>query len=269
MDASTLVQIDPLHWILDMNSLVGDAYHDVRELCVFLLLAAASSFPPSKALAVYFQPLVIPSSFVAPSTLPAHLLSSPSPGLTLLKNPPFLTLTQIPSSSRSPPPRSASRSRASPPCHLSLTPARRRRPSDSLLGLARTSSISCSPSAGLTEVGSSCPWISLTGGSRSSRSEPRRIPVISKILPCDRQVNAQSQRYCSENNKCSIHFSTCEVYGKTIGSFLPNDHPLRKNKKERKKVCEVDILKKDPEAIREQIEKLERMSILIVLFFLD
>ncbi|KAG6510260.1 hypothetical protein ZIOFF_028269 [Zingiber officinale] len=76
-------------------------------------------------------------------------------------------------------------------------------------------------------------------------------------------------RYCSENNKRDIHFSTCEVYGKAIGSFLPNDHPLRKNKKERKKVCEVDILKKDPEAIREQIEKLERMSILIVLFFLD
>ncbi|KAG6506732.1 hypothetical protein ZIOFF_032059 [Zingiber officinale] len=66
-----------------------------------------------------------------------------------------------------------------------------------------------------------------------------------------------------------IHFSTYEVYGKMIGSFLPNDHPLRKNKKERKKVCEVDILKKDPEAIREKIEKLERMSILIVLFFLD
>ncbi|XP_042470836.1 UDP-D-apiose/UDP-D-xylose synthase-like [Zingiber officinale] len=68
-----------------------------------------------------------------------------------------------------------------------------------------------------------------------------------------------SQLYCSENNKRVIHFSTCEVYGKTIGSFLPNDHPLRKNKKERKKVREVGILKKDPEAIREQIEKMERM----------
>ncbi|CAD5171282.1 unnamed protein product [Musa acuminata subsp. malaccensis] len=34
-------------------------------------------------------------------------------------------------------------------------------------------------------------------------------------------------RYCSENNKRLIHFSTCEVYGKTIGSFLPKDHPLR------------------------------------------
>lgn len=35
---------------------------------------------------------------------------------------------------------------------------------------------------------------------------------------------------------------------------------LSQNKKERKKVREVGILKKDPEAIREQIEKLEKMS---------
>lgn len=34
-------------------------------------------------------------------------------------------------------------------------------------------------------------------------------------------------KYCSENNKRLIHFSTCEVYGKTVGSFLPKDHPLR------------------------------------------
>ncbi|RYR74010.1 hypothetical protein Ahy_A02g008608 isoform C [Arachis hypogaea] len=30
-------------------------------------------------------------------------------------------------------------------------------------------------------------------------------------------------KYCSENNKRLIHFFTCEVYGKTIGSFLPKD----------------------------------------------
>ncbi|KAF8396478.1 hypothetical protein HHK36_018101 [Tetracentron sinense] len=36
-------------------------------------------------------------------------------------------------------------------------------------------------------------------------------------------------KYCSENNKRLIHFSTCEVYGKTIGSFLPTDHPLRQD----------------------------------------
>jgi hypothetical protein len=35
-------------------------------------------------------------------------------------------------------------------------------------------------------------------------------------------------KYCSENSKRLIHFSTCEVYGKTVGSFLPKDHPLRK-----------------------------------------
>lgn len=34
-------------------------------------------------------------------------------------------------------------------------------------------------------------------------------------------------KYCSENNKRLIHFSTCEVYGKTIGSFLPKDSSLR------------------------------------------
>ncbi|WOL02258.1 UDP-D-apiose/UDP-D-xylose synthase 2-like [Canna indica] len=34
-------------------------------------------------------------------------------------------------------------------------------------------------------------------------------------------------KYCSENGKRLIHFSTCEIYGKTIGSFLPRDHPLR------------------------------------------
>ncbi|KMZ66345.1 UDP-D-apiose/UDP-D-xylose synthase 2 [Zostera marina] len=36
-------------------------------------------------------------------------------------------------------------------------------------------------------------------------------------------------KYCTENKKRLIHFSTCEVYGKTIGSFLPKDHPLRQD----------------------------------------
>lgn len=35
---------------------------------------------------------------------------------------------------------------------------------------------------------------------------------------------------------------------------------ILQNKKERKKVREVGILKKDPDAIRGQIEKLEKMS---------
>ncbi|KAK6936203.1 NAD-dependent epimerase/dehydratase [Dillenia turbinata] len=36
-------------------------------------------------------------------------------------------------------------------------------------------------------------------------------------------------KYCTESGKRLIRFSTCEIYGKTIGSFLPNDHPLRKD----------------------------------------
>ncbi|KAK6163449.1 hypothetical protein DH2020_000313 [Rehmannia glutinosa] len=36
-------------------------------------------------------------------------------------------------------------------------------------------------------------------------------------------------KYCSENGKRLIHFSTCEIYGKTIGSFLPKDSPLRQD----------------------------------------
>ncbi|CAI8599900.1 unnamed protein product [Vicia faba] len=36
-------------------------------------------------------------------------------------------------------------------------------------------------------------------------------------------------KYCSETNKRLIHFYTCEVYGKTIGSFLPKDSPLRQD----------------------------------------
>ncbi|CAN6452286.1 unnamed protein product [Victoria cruziana] len=40
-------------------------------------------------------------------------------------------------------------------------------------------------------------------------------------------IDALPVKICSENNKRLIHFSTCEVYGKTAGSFLPKDHPLR------------------------------------------
>jgi hypothetical protein len=31
-------------------------------------------------------------------------------------------------------------------------------------------------------------------------------------------------KFCTENNKRLIHFSTCEVFGKTIGSFLPEEY---------------------------------------------
>ncbi|XP_058087802.1 UDP-D-apiose/UDP-D-xylose synthase 2-like [Magnolia sinica] len=38
-------------------------------------------------------------------------------------------------------------------------------------------------------------------------------------------------KFCSEYKKRLIHFSTCEIYGKTVGSFLPKDHPLRQDPK--------------------------------------
>ncbi|XP_042422209.1 protein OPI10 homolog [Zingiber officinale] len=89
MDASAFAQIDPLHWILDMNSLISDAYRDVRKLYVFLLPVAASSFPPGKALTVYFQPLGHPFLFcgaVHPAR-PSALLSLSWPGPS--KEPPI------------------------------------------------------------------------------------------------------------------------------------------------------------------------------------
>lgn len=36
-------------------------------------------------------------------------------------------------------------------------------------------------------------------------------------------------RFCSDYGKRLIHFSTCEVYGKTVGNFLPKDSPLKKD----------------------------------------
>ncbi|XP_072991342.1 protein OPI10 homolog [Typha latifolia] len=79
MDASTFSQIDPLHWVLDISTLVGDSYHDLKEICVFLLSAA--SLPPEKALAVYAQPPNRPFLFCGAvhATRPSAVLSLPWP----------------------------------------------------------------------------------------------------------------------------------------------------------------------------------------------
>ncbi|GMP32424.1 hypothetical protein CsSME_00006184 [Camellia sinensis var. sinensis] len=82
MDISNFAQIDPTHWILDMNTFVrnpflstlsklqivkfnlvsinqsillcaGEAYDSIREVCIFLLNSLY--LPPDKALAVYIQ----------------------------------------------------------------------------------------------------------------------------------------------------------------------------------------------------------------------
>ncbi|KAK9115890.1 hypothetical protein Sjap_014837 [Stephania japonica] len=53
IDISSFSQIDTFHWILDMNTFVGEAYDQIREVCIFLL--NGFTLPPDKALAVYIQ----------------------------------------------------------------------------------------------------------------------------------------------------------------------------------------------------------------------
>ena len=76
MDISAFSQIDTFHWILDMNTFVGEAYDQVRELCIFLL--NNFTLPPDKALAVYVQSPGSPFVFCGAITL-----TRPSAVLTL------------------------------------------------------------------------------------------------------------------------------------------------------------------------------------------
>ncbi|PKA62771.1 ribulose-phosphate 3-epimerase [Apostasia shenzhenica] len=88
MDMSSFSQIDPLHWPLpepqiplSLVSSAGAAYHDVREICIFLLNAA--SLPPEKALAVYVQAPGHPFLFCGSVHIarPSAVLSLPWPDL--------------------------------------------------------------------------------------------------------------------------------------------------------------------------------------------
>ncbi|GJQ93038.1 protein OPI10 [Tanacetum coccineum] len=87
IDISTFNQIDTFHWVLDMNTFVGEAYDSIREVCIFLL--NSFTLPPDKALAVYIQSPGSPFVFVGAVTLarPSAVLSLPWPeapgGLTL------------------------------------------------------------------------------------------------------------------------------------------------------------------------------------------
>ncbi|XP_010936851.1 uncharacterized protein [Elaeis guineensis] len=79
MDPSSFAQIDPLHWLLDMKTFVGEAYHEVKELCIFLLNAGV--LPPEKALAVYCQAPGRPFVFCGAvhAARPSAVLSLPWP----------------------------------------------------------------------------------------------------------------------------------------------------------------------------------------------
>ncbi|KAG6502861.1 hypothetical protein ZIOFF_035150 [Zingiber officinale] len=76
---------------------------------------------------------------------------------------------------------------------------------------------------------------------------------LNTIIDCDRLLLLSAGKIMTGFEIELLLSFTYEAVGLLMSSF-----PW--NKKERKKVHEVDILKKDPEAIRKQIEKLERMS---------
>ncbi|KVH92150.1 protein OPI10 homolog [Cynara cardunculus var. scolymus] len=79
IDISTFTQIDTFHWLLDMNTFVGEAYDSIREVCIFLL--NNFTLPADKALAVYIQSPGSPFLFVGAVTLarPSAVLSLPWP----------------------------------------------------------------------------------------------------------------------------------------------------------------------------------------------
>jgi len=53
--------------------------------------------------------------------------------------------------------------------------------------------------------------------------ETDSLKVYVCVYVCNWVVHVMQIKYCTENKKRLIHFSTCEVYGKTIGSFLPEE----------------------------------------------
>ncbi|KAL9259232.1 Hikeshi-like protein [Drosera capensis] len=79
MDISAFAQIDTFHWILDMNTFVGEAYDQVKEICIFLL--NNFTLPPDKALAVYIQSPGSPFVYCGAVTIsrPSAVLALPWP----------------------------------------------------------------------------------------------------------------------------------------------------------------------------------------------
>ncbi|GBG65914.1 hypothetical protein CBR_g54207 [Chara braunii] len=53
LDATRFVQVDQAHWVLDLNSLVGPAYEQIIEICIFL--PNGTLLPADAALAVYVK----------------------------------------------------------------------------------------------------------------------------------------------------------------------------------------------------------------------
>ncbi|KAG6479160.1 hypothetical protein ZIOFF_062621 [Zingiber officinale] len=126
----------------------------------------------------------------------------------------------------------------------------------------------CSAALGLVRSSSTASISSTTPGSRvSSRRRIWLVPFIFSLvvitinlaaicIPADYHTRPLDTIFSNFIDALPVvSFETPELVHFQLDFFLYSSL----NKKERKKVCEVDILKKDPEAIREQIEKLERM----------
>ncbi|XP_020258427.1 LOW QUALITY PROTEIN: uncharacterized protein LOC109834823 [Asparagus officinalis] len=78
LDPSSFTQIDPLHYLLDINHLAGDSYHQVKTLCIFLLPSRRLLLPSSKACRSTSTPRASPS-FVSSGGGRFHPLPPPPP----------------------------------------------------------------------------------------------------------------------------------------------------------------------------------------------
>ncbi|KAG6473408.1 hypothetical protein ZIOFF_067324 [Zingiber officinale] len=119
---------------------------------------------------------------------------------------------------------------------------------------------------------------SISSGSRLALRETLDIWIYRIYVKIRGFKIRQNRRFCDNHHHVMLHMVLAvDVYSDKIKHLFDAAEgqevarrpwgcpdlvppPQYQNKKERKKVREVGILKKDPEAIREQIEKMERMS---------
>ncbi|KAM0953096.1 putative OPI10 family protein [Dioscorea sansibarensis] len=174
MDISSFSQIDPLHWLLDISSMAGEAYHSVKEVCIFLL--NPTSLPAGKALAVYAQPPSGPFLFCGAlhGSRPSALLRLPWPDPADVAAAPTGSSAKIGVSMR-----------ILRRYQQWQMPGRRRRRRGWRLRSERISSISCNRFVGLMGIDWWFRWISWINGSRNSRKDPVKIHHISRVLVCD------------------------------------------------------------------------------------
>ncbi|KAK8698827.1 hypothetical protein V6N13_114933 [Hibiscus sabdariffa] len=65
MDISSFTQIDTFHWVLDMNTFVGESYHQIDDMCIFLL--NNFTLPPIRLWSSTSSPLLTAPDAPSPS----------------------------------------------------------------------------------------------------------------------------------------------------------------------------------------------------------